>query len=140
MSNSSKDLSSASALNGRTPALDEQEFPCNSKLIVLCVRINPTLRRRFRAAHKHVVWAGRPAVMDRFFKKKYVNGSEERKLQNMLTAHFTGILLQKFNSLTTFSAAREDDRMLLQAFYLGSINIYMAPQNNNSILVSFLAL
>ena len=55
--------------------------------------------------------------MDRFFKKKYVNGSEERKLQNMLTAHFTGILLQKFNSLTRFSAAREDDRMLLQAFY-----------------------
>lgn len=65
--------------------------------------------------------------MERFFKKKYVNGSEERKLQNMLTAHFTGILLQKFNSLTRFSAAREDDRMLLQAFYLGSINIYMAP-------------
>ena len=87
MSNSSKDLSSASALNGRAPALDEQEFPCNSKLIVLCVRINPTLRRRFRATHKHVVWAGRPAVMDRFFKKKYVKGSAERKLQKMLTAH-----------------------------------------------------
>ena len=78
--------------------------------------------------------------MDRFFKKKDVNGSAERKVQNMLTAHFTGILLQKFNSLRRFSAAREDDRMLLQAFYLGSINIYMVPRNNNSILVSFLAL
>lgn len=78
--------------------------------------------------------------MDRFFKKKYANGSAGRKLQNMLTADFTGILLQKFNSLRRFSAAREDDRMLLQAFYLGSINIYMAPQNNNSTLVSFLAL
>ena len=54
LSSSSDDFSTASALNGREPALAEQEFPCSSELIVLCVQINPVRRRRFRSSHKFV--------------------------------------------------------------------------------------
>lgn len=56
LSSSSGDFSTASALNGREPALAEQEFPCSSDLIVLCVRINPVRRRRFRSSHKFGHW------------------------------------------------------------------------------------
>lgn len=54
LSNRSQDFSTASALNGREPALAEQRFPCSSKLIVLCVQINPAKRRRFRSSYKFV--------------------------------------------------------------------------------------
>lgn len=56
LSNRSQDLSTASALNGREPALAEREFPCSSNLIVLCVQINPIRRRRFRSSKKFVQW------------------------------------------------------------------------------------
>ena len=54
LSSSSQDFSTASALNGRELALAEQELPCSSNLIVLCVQINPARRRRFRSSHKFV--------------------------------------------------------------------------------------
>ena len=50
LSSSSQDFSTASALNGREPALAERKFPCSSNLIVLCVQTNPTKRRRFRSS------------------------------------------------------------------------------------------
>lgn len=52
LSNSSQDFSTAAALNGRSPVLEEREFPCSSNLIVLCVRVNPTMRRRLRSVDK----------------------------------------------------------------------------------------
>lgn len=56
LSESSEQFSTATALNGRSPTLDEREFPCSSSLIVLCVQVNPTQRRRrLRAAH-NVLW------------------------------------------------------------------------------------
>lgn len=50
LSRSSQDFSTASALNGREPALAERKFPCSSSLIVLCVQTNPTRRRRIRSS------------------------------------------------------------------------------------------
>lgn len=68
MSSRSKDSSTASALNGRELALAEREFPCSSNLVVLCVHINPTLRRRYRSRHKKVLW--RIVQTDMFRKKE----------------------------------------------------------------------
>lgn len=54
LSRSSKDVSTATALNGRVSALDQEEFPCSSNLIVLCVQVNPN-RRRYRSTKKYTL-------------------------------------------------------------------------------------
>lgn len=53
LSRSSQDFSTATALNGRVPALDQEEFPCSSNLIVLCVEVNPRRRRKLTLRSKH---------------------------------------------------------------------------------------